>query len=382
MTPPKLLITTSVPSTLSAFLLPYATHFKSLGWQVEAATNGPSTDERVGAAFDALHQLPWTRSPRDIKANFVDAPRALARLVTDGGYDLVHAHDPIAAFVTRYALRSLRRSVGVRVVYTAHGFHFYKGAPPARYLVFRGAEELAAAWTDALIVINRVDERAARQFLLMGSERVRYMPGIGVDLEFYDPDAVEAEAVRDIRHELQVPAGARIMLMVAEFNPGKRHADAVDALAISGRRDVILALAGEGPEMKNVQARARAAGVSGQVRLLGYRNDVRQLLAASFATILPSEREGLPRAIMESLAMRRPTIATRIRGVTELVSPDTGILVEVGDVDGMARAIQRLASEPEAVSAMGARGREAMREFDLRNVVELHEELYERLLSN
>lgn len=374
---PRLLLVSSVPSTLTAFLLPYAAHYRGRGWRVDAACHGGPSCAPCAAAFDHVYEVPWTREPLD-PVNLTAAPRAVRRLVRDHRYTIVHAHDPVAGFVTRLALRDLRGRLGVRVVVTAHGFHFFRGNSAARNVVFRTLERTASRWADALVVINREDLAAARRFPI-APERVVFMPGIGVDLARYDPARVGAAEVGAVRHELALEEGQPMLLMVAEFNPGKRHADALEALARCRRERVVLACAGVGPRLEAVRAQAESLGLADRVRLLGYRDDVPALLRASLALLLPSEREGLPRSVMEALALERPVIATRVRGIKELVDDDTGILHEVGDVDSLAAAIRRLVDDPAEAAAMGRRGRAAMRPFDLKQVLALHDALYERL---
>lgn len=377
--PPRLLIASGVPSTLKAFLLPFAAHYRERGWQVDAAANGVASDPVLEEAFHAVHDIPWTRRPAD-PVNLTGAVRRIHALVEREGYDLVHVHDPVAAFVTRVALRRLRRRTRTRVIYTAHGFHFFAGNAPVRNFAFRTLEAIAARWTDHLIVINEEDLAAARKMPVAGD--VTYMPGIGIDLAERGPGAVDEEDVRRVRRDLGLGDDQKMLLMVAELNPEKRHRDAVAALARSGRPDVVLACAGVGPLGESIRRQAAQLGVEDRVLLLGFRDDVDTLLRASFATILPSGREGLPRSLMEASSMERPVIATRIRGVTELVADGrTGLLTDVGDIDALASAIRLLADDPDTASAMGRRGREAMERFDLANVIRLHDELYERALK-
>jgi glycosyltransferase involved in cell wall biosynthesis len=376
---PRLLIATSVPSTLTAFLLPYAAHYRARGWWVGAAANGAASDPRVVAAFDAAFELPWTRRPSD-PVNLTGAVTALQRLVARERVDLVHVHDPVAAFVARLALRRARRRGEVKVAYTAHGFHFFEGNAPHRNLIFRTLETVAAPWTDELIVINQEDLRAARRLPVAGA--VTYLAGIGVDTAKYDPAAVGDADVARVRSELGLTAAQQLLLMVAALNPGKRHRDAVAALAAADRPHVVLACAGEGPEAAAITEQARALGVGERVKLLGYRRDVPALLRASFALTLPSEREGLPRCLMEASCLERPVLATRIRGVEELVQDGvTGLLTDVGDVAAQAEAIRRLVDDPDASAAMGIAGRVAMRRFDLGAVLEAHDAVYQRLLG-
>jgi glycosyltransferase involved in cell wall biosynthesis len=378
--PPRLLITTGSTSTLTAFLLPYARHYRERGWRVDAATYQAPDCEACVEAFDHVHHVPWTRNPLD-PVNMLRAPAVVRGLVREHGYDLVHSHDPIASFVTRYALRGLRRRSGLKVVYTAHGFYFYPGAPRARNLAFGTLERIASLWTDYLVVMNREDLEAARRFPL-AADRVMTMPGIGVDLSHYDPARVSPEEVAAVRAELGLRPEQRMLLMAAEFTRRKRHADVVEALARCGREQVVLACAGRGALMDDVREQAERLGVSERVLYLGYRQDLPVLLRASFALVLPSDLEGLPRSVMEAACLERPVLASRIRGTRELVSDQTGVLFEVGDVEALAAGIRRLVDDPDAAEAMGVRGRQAMEAFDLAHLLELHDALYERVLAD
>jgi glycosyltransferase involved in cell wall biosynthesis len=375
---PRLLLTTNNPGTLAAFLLPFAEHFRSRGWRVDAACNEVPDDPSELQAFDRIHPMPWTRRPFE-SVNLMEAPRRLRELVARERYDIVHSHDPVPGFVTRFALRRARRRLGVAVINTAHGFHFHRGAPLRDHLTLRVAESMASLWTDFLVVINQEDRALART-MPISRDRIVYMPGIGVDMSRYAASNVPDGAAEAVRRELQLSDGQQLLLMVAEFLPRKRHLDALEALERSGRDDVVLAFAGQGVLEEQVRAEVARRGLDERVRFLGFRKDVPSLLAASFALILPSEREGLPRCIMEASCLERPTIAYDIRGVHDLVDEDTGALSPLGDVDGLASAVRRLASEPGSVEAMGARARLAMDTFDLQNVLALHDELYQRAL--
>ena len=377
---PRLLIAANLPM-LAAFLLPYAEHFRERGWRVDALANGATRDEQAVSTFDRVHDISWTRSPKDV-GGLMRAAWDVRRLVQREEYDIVHVHGPIPAFVTRWALRHSRKATGTKVVYTVHGFHFHRGGPFFRNAAYGTLERTAAPWTDEIVVINHEDLAAALRFRVPGPEHVTLMPGIGVDTSRYAPSAISDDVVAVVRKELDLGPEQVALLMIAELNPGKRHLDAIEALARCGRGNAVLLCAGRGPLHDAIEARARALGVGPRVRLLGYRNDIPALLRASDALVLPSEREGLPRSVMEALCLERPVIATRIRGVTELVTNETGILCEVGDLDALGEAMRFLADYPRERAEMGRRGRVAMADFDLRRVIHLHDELYERVLGD
>ena len=377
---PKLLQVTTVPATLKGFLLPFASHFRERGWEVDAmARNAPQCAECI-EAFDHVWDVRWSRNPLD-PSNLLAASRQVRKVVVSGQYDIVHVHTPVAAFVTRYALRNIRKQGKPRVIYTAHGFHFYQGGPLLKSMIFQGLEKSAGDWTDYLIVINREDEAAAKRLHLVPPQRVRYMPGIGLDTTYYAPAAVFDEDVAAVRRELGLSARDSLLLMIAGFDPGKRHRDVLQALARLGREDAHLAFAGEGCLFAEMKRLAGELKIQQQVHFLGRRSDIPALVRASVATCLPSEREGLARSVMESLSLEVPVIGANARGIRDLLDGDCGVLVEVGDVEGLRQAMAWVLEHPGEARAMGKRGRERMAEYDIRHILNMHEQLYAEALS-
>lgn len=373
----KLLVVTTIPLTLKAFLLPYAHHFRAQGWQVHGMASGISADARCREAFDAVHEIDWSRNPIDPR-NFFGRPEAIRALIDREGYDLVHVHTPVAAFVTRFALRGRRLP---KVVYTAHGFHFHEGGSGVKNAVFLTLEKLAARWTDHLIVINKDDEAAALRHGLLTPERIHYMPGIGVDTEALAPETVSPTAVAAVRRDLGLGDTDQLLLMVAELSSRKRNHDAIDALARVKRPGVHLALAGTGPQEQALRALAAERGVAERVHFLGWRGDVPALVRASMGTLLTSEQEGLPRCALESLSLGVPVIGTDIRGTRELLADGCGLLVPVGDVGRLAEAMVRMLDRPGETAAMGRLGRERIADYDVRRVIAMHEAVYRQALG-
>lgn len=379
-TGPRLLFVSTVASTLRAFILPFAQHFRALGCRVDALAQGVESCEESNLAFDSVHEIRWTRDPLD-PLNLTRAPRRVREVVEAGGYDLVHVHTPVASFVTRFALRDLRKRAGLKVVYTAHGFHFHPGGGRLKNYLFKTLEQMAGRWTDYLITINRVDEAAAKAYGLVPDGAVRYAPGIGVDVEAYRRRAAYEIYSGTIRRALGLSESDQLFLMVAELIPRKRQSDAIEALARLKRADAHLAFAGEGPLFDELKALAEARGVEGRVHFLGFRRDVPALVATAAATLLPSAQEGLPRSVMESLCLEVPVIGSDIRGVRELLDGGCGLLTQVGDVEGIAHAMRQILEDPEEARAMGARGRVLMDSYDIRRVISFHEQLYAEALG-
>jgi glycosyltransferase involved in cell wall biosynthesis len=376
----KILMVTTIPETLTGFLLPFARHFRDRGWQVDAMASGVSTCTTCQELFDQVWEVEWSRNPLDPR-NLMTTPNVIQDVVRQEHYDIVHVHTPVAAFVTRYALRNLRKQLRTRVIYTAHGFHFHPGGKALKNSLFLALEKFAGSWNDYLVVINRDDEEAAKRYWLNPPERVRYMPGIGVDAEYYNPNAISNPDVERVRREMGISADTSLFLSVAEFNPGKRHRDIIQALAKLNRDNICIAFAGTGPLMEAMQQLALELGVENQVKFLGFRKDITTLIRASVATILASEREGLPRSIMESLCLEVPVIGAEIRGIRDLVTQDCGYLFPVGDIQALADSIAMIADNPQKSQIMGKKGRDRMAAFELRQVIDLHEKLYTEALS-
>jgi glycosyltransferase involved in cell wall biosynthesis len=377
---PAVLQVTTVALTLRAFLRPLAEHFRRQGWRVDGFANGAESCAECRASFDRTWDASWTRSAASL-SGMVRAARALRRLVAQQRYDLVHVHTPIAGFVTRLALRGVHRGRRPAVIYTAHGFHFHPRGSALGNALYAAAERLAGRWTDYLVVINHDDEAAALRHALVPAHRLRYMPGIGIATQAYAPGAVSAERVGAVRDALGMRAAERLLLVVAEFNPGKRNRDVIDAFARLGRDDVHLAFAGDGPLLAACKALASKLGVASRTHFLGFRGDVPVLLAAADAVLLLSEREGLPRSVMEALCCGKAVIGTDVRGVRDLLGDDCGILVPVGDVDAVVGALERVLDDAAGAAAMGQRARRKMIGYDEQTVLSLHEQLYAEALT-
>ncbi len=378
----RLLQVATIHETIRAFLLPIARHFRGSGWRVDAMARGVTGCAECREAFDRVFDADWSRNPLAPRNLFRRAGE-VRKVVEDGAYDIVHVHTPVGAYVTRMALRNNHGKPGSpKVVYTVHGFHFHRGGHPLRNAVFLLLEKLAGRWTDYLVVINHQDEAAAKRYRIVAPERVRYMPGIGVDTARWSPEAVPPEEVARVRAELNLQPGDRLLLMVAEFIPRKRHRDALHAFARLERNDVHLAFAGTGPLLEESKRLAAESGLDGRVHFLGFRRDVAALMRSSAAVLLPSEREGLPRSLLEALSLEAPAIGSQIRGTRGLMSDGSGVLVPVGDVAALSEAMRRLLDHPEEAEAMAKQGRRRILEsYSRKHILELHDALYREALS-
>lgn len=377
---PSLLIVATVASTIRTFISPHAAHMRGLGWRVAAAAAGAAADPDLAESFDDVHDLPLTRSVRDV-GGIVQGERAIARLLHETDWDIVHAHTPIASFLTRLAVRRMPHDCRPAVVYTAHGFHFHEGGHPVANVTYLTAERVAGRWTDRLIVINDEDDAAARRHHLVPVARLVRHPGIGLDTGRYSRSAIPAGAIADLRLGLGLSPETPLFVTVGELNRNKRHADAIAALGRLQDRDAHLLIVGDGPLRPELNGLATDLGIAGRVHFTGHVDDIRPLLATATALVAPSRREGLSRSVMEALSLEIPIVASSARGNAELVA-DSGFVNPVGDIAGMAAAMDAIVARPDEGRSMGQRGRARMvARYDVGQVSRLHETLYGSLLA-
>jgi glycosyltransferase involved in cell wall biosynthesis len=239
---------------------------------------------------------------------------------------------------------------------------------------------LAGRWTDRLIVINGHDHDAAIRHRIVAPERVVRMPGIGVDRKALSPENVGSEKIAMIRAEMGIGDATPLFLMIADFMPGKRHVDAIEAFQ-GLKRDARLAFAGTGRLFGRIKELVRNRGLGGRIHFLGLRDDIPGLIRCSAATVMPSIREGLSRSVMESLCLKVPVIGTDIRGVRDLLEKGGGLLVPVRSPGALRKAMEWVVDHPEEARAMGKKGRETTEEYDISHLLRLHEDLYGELLS-
>lgn len=380
---PKLLIATTIYRMIEEFLLPYAAHFRRLGWEVDALAAGEPSPS-IAPNFDQMHQATWSRNPISPR-NLSSMPRVIRGLHAERQYDIVHAHTPIAAFVTRYALRAQRRTGTPRVVYTAHGFHFHSNGSRLTNAAFIQLERLAGQWTDRLVVINEDDALAATAYRIVPPESLVRVPGIGIDLAAYNRDCVSAEDISRFRADIGLEAGVPYFLVVAEFTKNKRHANIVRALSSInglGARSPHLVFAGYGTEQRRIQKLARELSIETRVHFLGYRKDVPVLMRGAAALVLASAREGLPRCVLEAMALGVPVIGTAARGTADLLSDGCGLVVPIDDVGALASAIVHVLACPQAVAECGRRALQRVQRYDIGRLLDMQGNIYEALLQS
>jgi len=342
---------------------------------------GISTCSDCRDVFDQVWDIEWSRNPFDAR-NLFQAPDRVRQVVAEGRYDLVHVHTPVASFVSRFALRNCNQSIRPKIIYTAHGFHFFRGGKALNNGLYLVLEKIAGKWTDYLVVMNREDFESARKHRIVNPERVTFMRGIGVDTGYYNNNLVPAVETNLVRLELGLNSDDRLFLMVAEFIPRKRHEDVLRAFAKLDCDHAHIGFAGTGPLLEQIKALAGELKISDRVHVLGFRKDIPVLLRASVGILLPSLHEGLPRSLMEAMCLEIPCIGSNIRGTSDLLESGRGLLVDVGDIEGFRAAMAWILENPADAREMALKGRAGMAEYDTEKIIQMHEALYHQALTS
>lgn len=330
----RILYVTTISGSMS-FFVNTIRQLVEEGHTVEFACN--TDNSTVNPAYaemgvTTLHKTDCKRNP--FSKSTLRTIKQIRKTVEEGHFDIVHCHTPVASLCTRLACRKLRKK-GLKVVYTAHGFHFYKGAPKKNWLIYYPIEKLCARMTDVIITINKEDfEFAKKKFK---KTRIEYIPGVGINIgKFRDVDV----DVKKKREELGVPQNAFVVLSVGELNENKNQKVIVKAIStLENKENVCYVAAGKGDKKDELDALAKQLGVD--LILPGHRRDVREIYKIADVFVLPSYREGLPVCVMEAMCSNIPVVASRIRGVVDLVNDSNGVLCAPDDVGAFAKAISR-----------------------------------------
>jgi glycosyltransferase involved in cell wall biosynthesis len=361
-------------------LRPVARALARAGFDVVCA--GPPGPFAAGLRAEGLpyDEVPLPRSANPLVQ--LRALGALVRLLRARRPDVLHTHTAAGGLVGRVAGRIARVPV---VVHTIHGMHTYPGMPAPAERAVVAAERLGARLSHAVFTQNEEDRRVAEGWGVLPPDRVVNL-GNGVDLRRFDPAAVPARAVQALRAELALPPDARV---VAYVSRPTRHKGAAEVLALSARLAAhpgvyLVCLLPELPgERGSLRERFHTAPGGERRRVLGFRDDVPTVLALADLLVLPSRLEGLPRSVIEAMAMGRPVVASDVRGSRELVEDGaTGFLVPPGDVDALEERVLRLLADPAARAAMGARARErALRLHDESRMLDAQVEVIRALVN-
>lgn len=360
-----LFVATVVKNHIMEFHILYLKMFKEAGWETAvAARNDYENPGDCQIPYcDTYYDIPFERNP--FKSGNLAAYRKLKEIIDVGHYDIIHCHTPVGAALTRLAARASRKR-GTKVIYTAHGFHFYKGAPLLNWMIFYPVERWLAHYTDTLITINKEDYERAKSFK---AGRVCYVPGVGVDLNKFNTQSVNREGKR---RELGFTEDDFILLSVGELIPRKNHQLVLHALGLLQKKgqlgNIHYVICGRGIKLAELKALAQKLQIADHVHFLGYRNDISAICQSSDLFVFMSKQEGLPVAMMEAMACGVPVICSDIRGNTDLVENGVSGIISESTPEKLAENILQLVSNPSKLQELSAQAAKMIQKFDLSTV--------------
>lgn len=358
-TKPKALIVASVASMIDQFNIPNIQLLLDNGYEVDVACNfvqgGNCTSEKIKLLLEKLkdmrvnaYQIDFDRNPFNILSDVYSLKqleavvngKALsinsARLVNEGGYSIIHSHSPIGGIIGRV----IGKKHGIKSIYTAHGFHFYRGGAIKNWIVYYPIEKIFSNITDVLITINKEDYEVAKKHF---KQKLLYqIPGVGIDLKKFDLLDFDREAYRRI---IGITKDDFMILSVGELNNNKNQALVIKSVAAMKNPKVHYFIVGIGQNKKIYEQLADSLNIREQIHLLGFRNDIAELNHIADVFAFPSIREGLGMAAIEALACGTPVCGMNTRGINEyVINGKTGYLFE-NNVGSCKKALEKALEE-------------------------------------
>ena len=337
------------------------------GHQVDVAANGSFKNDDITNKYD----LPFSKNPFSL--NNLKAGKEVAKIIEQGCYDVVSCHTPLSSFFTRYCARHCE----TKMMYTAHGFHFYEGAPFINRTLYKTMEKMAAKYTDVLVTINEEDYRAAKEFKLRKNGVVKLIPGVGIDIEEIEIAKKDKEFVKQ---SLGLNKDSYVCLSVGELNKNKNQLFVLENLKEYFQQDSNMhyLICGVGPLQNQIQDWITRNHLDSQIHLLGYRNDVRSILYGVDVFFSPSLREGLPVSVMEAMVVGVPIIASNVRGNRDLIkNAKNGLLFEIGNSEQLKQRFESLYKNPSYGKELASQAREDVRKYSKEHIDKMILELYE-----
>lgn len=355
----KILIVSTVSRQFYLFEQGNIEVLKSLGYEVHAAANFSDANERLNDLDIIRHHFDIQRSPFSITN--IKAYRQLKEIMKSENFDAVHCHSPMGGVLARLGAKA----VGIKtIIYTAHGFHFYKGAPLINWLISYPIEKILSKFTNVLITLNKEDYQQALKFK---AKKVEYVPGIGVDfVKFSNADVSDISKTREA---ISIPSDAIVVLSVGELNKRKNHETIIKSIAKLNDPNIYYIICGQGNREYYLKKLVSSLKLCKNIKFLGYRNDMPNIYKIADLFAFPSYREGLPVSLMEAMAAGLPVICSNIRGNRDLIQNNKGgFLLDPNDVDGFSKCLNKLITDKKLRVDMGRFNREYVKRFDKENI--------------
>lgn len=370
----RVLLTATVQSHICQFHKPLVEVLHAHGYEVHVAARN-NLVEKNGLYLDfveKVYDIPFSRSPKS-KDN-LKAYLQLKKIIGENSYEIIHCNTPVGGIITRLAALKARKS-GTKVLYTAHGFHFYKGAAKKNWLIYYPIEKIMARFCDILITITEEDYQLAKRKFHTNIEHIH---GVGVYTERYHP--VDKETQLRMRMDEDLRESDYVILCTGELNRNKNQKTLISAAALIKNEipNLKILFAGNGPLEQELRDQIVQLDLEDNVRLLGYRTDLEKITPAVDLVISCSYREGLPLNILEAMLCKKPVVASSNRGHRELVKDGyNGYIVKADAAEEYADRIRKIYSESETIEKMGESGWRIAQAYSVESVKKELKKIYD-----
>lgn len=371
----KVLIVATVQSHICQFHLPLIDLLHKKGYEVHVAAKD-NLKEKKGLKLniaDRVFDVPFERSP--LKKQNIKAYKELKEIIRKNNYDIIHCNTPMGGFLSRIIGRKYRKN-GMKIIYTAHGFHFFKGAPIINWLVYYPIEKILSRYTDCIITMNQEDYRlASKKFK---HTHVVYTHGVGLNKQKFDIKMTKEEKAT-LRKELGINEEDFVIIYVAEMTERKNHRMILQAMEelVTKNKNIKLLLAGNGPLLNKYNAWIKEKNLGENIKMLGYRPDIPQLMKISQIAVSTSRQEGLPVNVMEAMISGLPDVVTNCRGNIDLIEDGkNGYVVRIDDVQTLEERIIKLFHDKDLCESMSKESQKRVSKYLLENVILELEKIY------
>ena len=366
----KVLFVATITGHIKSFHIPYLKWFKEQGYEVHVASNGNEQIEYC----DKHYNLPFERFP--LRKNNIKTYRELKKIINENKYEIIHCHTPVGGVLTRLAAKKARKK-GTRVIYTAHGFHFYKGAPLLNWLIYYPIEKWLSKYTDCLITINTEDyELAKKKF--RKCKKIEFVRGVGIDIDKFE-SKLHTEEKNKLKDKLNLKYDDFILIEVGELNKNKNQIMAIEAMKelIKTNKNIKLLLVGKGKLENFYNEKIKEYHLQENVYNLGYRKDIPDLMKISNILLSLSYREGLPVNVMEAMASGLPIIATDCRGNRDLIrNNENGYIIRNNDIADLKEKIMFLLKNKNVCKKFNINSKMLIKKYGNKEVEEKLREIY------
>lgn len=364
----KVLFVATIDEHILAFHTPYLKWFKEQGVEVHVASNG---NFNIPYA-DIKYNIPFSRLP--FKLDNLKSYNKLKKIINSNSYNLIHCHTPVGGVLTRIAaIRSRKRKT--KVLYTAHGFHFFKGAPLKNWLLYYPIEKWLSKHTDILITINEEDYKLAKNNFKTKS--IKLVNGVGIDLNKFISQTIERK--QELRKKYGYKPDDFILIFAGELNYGKHQDLLINGVNLLKNKmpNIKLLLAGMGPLYEQYKKQINDLNINDYIKLLGFRKDINNLMMLSDIAVSSSRREGLPVNVMEGMATGLPLIVTDCRGNSDLVNDgENGFIIGINNTTQFKNKVNELFQSESLRNKFGKRSLELIKYYSLENILNDMKEIY------